>query len=367
MIKIVSIVWYRILPARFGGQKGIALFNEHLAQLHPLVCLCSENNVASPDLHYKVIPALPTSKNQFLQPSAWRTIKKVVATENPSHVILENPYHGLAAVKACKATGARLIVHSHNIESERFRMLGKWWWRFLQWYEAWTHRKADLSLFKTNADMNWAIKHFKLQDEKCMLMPYGVTYHSFSEKENARVIIRSRHEISSDEKIFLFAGTLDYEPNRSALEAILTEIAPRLTAQGCRYRILVCGRGADQHHRVSIPICVTLVGEVDDIGNYFNAADVFINPVRTGGGIQTKNLDALSHHCNLVCFDNMVDPIIFQTAERKLYECQPGDWENFTRVAELASHSSEPTPAAFFEAYSWKNAITRLSDRIKTT
>jgi glycosyltransferase involved in cell wall biosynthesis len=367
MIKIVSIVWYRILPARFGGQKGIALFNEHLARLHPLVCLCSKNNVAPPDLPYKVLPLLPVSKNQFLLPSARRTIKMIVAQEKASHVILEHPYHGLAAVMACKATGARLIVHSHNIESERFRQLGNWWWRILQWYETWTHRKADLNLFKTNADMNWAIKHFKLEDQKCMLMPYGVTFHSFSKKENAAILIRKRHDIPGDEKIFLFAGTLDYGPNKTALEVIITEVAPRLSSQGCRYRILVCGRGFDKLSPLRTHSCVTLIGEVDDIENYFNSADVFINPVTTGGGIQTKNLEALSHHCNLVCFDNMIDPLTFQTAERKLFECPPGDWESFTRLAELASHSSEPTPAPFFEAYSWENAVNRLSDHIKTT
>lgn len=41
MSKILSIVWYKVLPPVFGGQKGIAGFNKHLAKHHPLVCLCS--------------------------------------------------------------------------------------------------------------------------------------------------------------------------------------------------------------------------------------------------------------------------------------------------------------------------------------
>lgn len=370
MTKIVSIVWYKVLPARFGGQKGIASFNNYLARIHPLVCLCSSSNEAVPDLPYRLIPKLPTSKWQFLQPSCWNLIRQTILDEKATHVIIEHPYYGLAAVRARRSTGAKLIVHSHNIESERFREMGKWWWKLLHWYEGWTYRQADLNLFKTADDLQWAVRHFGVAEKNCLLLPYGAEPEAYREKSQAQDLVRAKHAIRPDEKILLFAGTLDYPPNARAVKAIVSELAPRLSAQGLKYRIIICGRNqlkekydldSMQHPQV------TMAGEVEDIGTYFDAADVFINPVLEGGGIQTKNMDALSHHCNVVCFDSMIEPAMALLAEKKIFACPGSDWERFVSLVKLACLSSLPTPASFFEAFSWQKAINRLSERIQAS
>ena len=137
MTKILSIVWYKVHPAIFGGQKGIAGFNKELAREYSLVCLCSFNNEAGLETNYQVLPKLPVHKKQFLSPRCWETIRQVALKEKPTHIILEHPYHGIAAVKASRATGAKIILHAHNIESQRFRQLGKVWWWPLHFFEKW--------------------------------------------------------------------------------------------------------------------------------------------------------------------------------------------------------------------------------------
>ena len=144
MEKILSIVWHKVLPPMFGGQKGIAYFNRHLSSRYPLVCLCSKNNKPIDDLPYKILPLLPDSKWQFINPFCWRKIKSVAKKEKVTHIILEYPYHAIAAMRSKRATHAKLILHSHNIESERFRQMGKWWWKLLRVYEKWGLQKADL-------------------------------------------------------------------------------------------------------------------------------------------------------------------------------------------------------------------------------
>ena len=42
--KIVSIVPYKILPAKLGGEKGIALFNEYVGERIPITAISTRNN-----------------------------------------------------------------------------------------------------------------------------------------------------------------------------------------------------------------------------------------------------------------------------------------------------------------------------------
>ncbi len=44
MTKILSLVSYKILPAKLGGQKSLALFTEYLAKEAELVCVTVKSN-----------------------------------------------------------------------------------------------------------------------------------------------------------------------------------------------------------------------------------------------------------------------------------------------------------------------------------
>src|SRR3982750_2806198 len=195
-VRILSIVWYKVLPARFGGQKGIAHFNQALGKLYPVVCLCSRNNEPPANLSYTVLPKLPVSKWQFLNPFIQQRIVRIAKKEKPTHIILEHPYHARAAIKACRVTGAKLIVHSHNIESERYRQLNKTGWRILYRHEKNIHQQADLSLFKTEDELKYAVAHFELSPGKCMVMPYGIERSNKPDKAAARKILAARHGIA---------------------------------------------------------------------------------------------------------------------------------------------------------------------------
>lgn len=367
-MKIVSIVWYKVLPPVFGGQKGIAGFNQQLGKLVSLTCLCSKDNPPANELSYRLLPELPAHKWQFLQPSCWNKIRETISLEKATHLILEHPYHGIAAIRSRHRTGVKLIVHSHNIESRRFRELGKWWWPVLYQYEKRIHRKADLSLFKTEADFRWALQHFKLAENKCLLLPYGIDPQPFENIVNARVQLQQLYKISPDEKILLFAGTLDYEPNAEAVEVIYKEVVPRFNAKTFPFRILICGRNrkkAFQYLRAYQDSRVIMAGEVEDLNLYYEGADAFINPVQRGGGMQTKNIDALAQHLNVVCFEDMVDKQTRALAPDKLFTAAPGDWEGFTNQIIRASRQSAETPAVFFDFYSWQNIVKKLLTRLQ--
>lgn len=351
----------------FGGQKGIALFNESLSLHVPLVCLCSAQNETHDQLPYRLLPELPVAKWQFLQPSTFRKIKKTISEEHITHVIVEHPYYGLAAIRNRKNTGIKVIIHAHNIESERFRLLGKWWWSLLRTYEKWVLKNADLILFKTGADQAFAISDLKVSPVRCMTVAYGTYNHLPSPLASQQV--RSRHGIGAMDKIILFAATLDYKPNAIAVENIFGKIAPALLLENMNCKIIICGRNRHRSfeylNRLSHP-AVIMAGEAEDIDAYFFAADAVINPVQFGGGTQTKNIDALAHHCNLVCFDSLVDEELLQSAPGKIFTAPAGDWEMFVKQVAHAIEQKNETPASFFETYNWNSIAKAVADRIRS-
>jgi hypothetical protein len=104
---------------------------------------------------------------------------------------------------------------------------------------------------------------------------------------------------------------------------------------------------------------------VEDIETYFSGADIFINPVLTGGGVQTKNLDALSYGLNIVCFDNMLSGLELPLCREKVFIATANNWVDFAAKMRLALESpSPPTSPEFFQHYSFDNQVANLAKRL---
>lgn len=366
MAKVLSIAWYKVLPPKYGGQKGIACFNEYLGRKTSLTCLCSKNNESTRSLSYTLLPGLPVSKWQFLNPFTWRKIMRVAKKEKPTHIILEHPYHAIAGWLAKKRTVAKLIIHSHNIEYLRFREQGKWWWRLLRSYERWAHRKADLSFFKTEQELNSAVAAFRLKRESCLVVPYAPgTGEKKPDRSLARKLICEKYGLPGGEKIILFAGTLDYNPNAKAVQAIYEEIVPRLEALHFTGKIIICGRNTlkeFQYLKQFVHPLVIQAGEVDNIEDHFAAADVFISPVITGGGVQTKIVDALSLGCKIVCFSEKLPPGEFRATGSILSSASGEGWDPF--IANIQKALYEPMPANDHIGPTWDDVTAMVYQRI---
>ncbi|HPH23585.1 MAG TPA: hypothetical protein PLW32_06855, partial [Chitinophagaceae bacterium] len=114
--KILSLVWYKFLPAQFGGQQTIAAFNEALGKQLEILCLCSRNNQASSKESYSIYPQLPIGKLQFVNPFVWLFIYKFCKKERITHAIIEHPYHAISAYILHRFLNIQIVHSSHNIE-----------------------------------------------------------------------------------------------------------------------------------------------------------------------------------------------------------------------------------------------------------
>lgn len=117
---------------------------------------------------------------------------------------------------------------------------------------------------------------------------------------HAQAVHRSalRHPI---QQLLMVAG--DYAPNHDGLRWFLAEVWPRLAGHGLVLNVVgavgpALGLQATAQVRVH--------GVVDDLAAAYAAADLCINPVRQGGGLKIKTVEALAHGRPLVATSHAV-------------------------------------------------------------
>ena len=226
MKKILAIAPYPYLPYFSGGQKFIANFFSHLANETDLTVAGVKTNDWSKAGNYKHLPLLPSSFSRYFKTGLINTLEKEIKKERHELLIIEHPYYSWLANALKKRTGIRTAIHTHNIEYQRFRSTGRWWWPFLKYYEKKAFKAADLLLFITPEDKNFAVQHWGIDENKCLDIPYGIDQAQHpADRAQSRQIVGSRHKIDPSSKIYFFNGLLGYKPNYEALKIILEKIS----------------------------------------------------------------------------------------------------------------------------------------------
>jgi glycosyltransferase involved in cell wall biosynthesis len=363
-MKILSIIPYQVFPARLGGEKGIAVFNEYLAKEVELVSVTTRNNDPKYAQGYRLLNIMPNSRFRYLNIFLFFSVRKILIKERATHLLIEHPYFGWLAAMLRASTGVKWLVHSHNIEYMRSKSIRRWWWKGLKWYEGWVYRKADKVFFISEDDRSFAIQHLGMSGERSMAVTYGIEQSTVPPDIDAcKRQLRSAYHLDENCKILLFNGALYHSTNYDALKVILDEINPLLLTSELRYRIFICGKGlpgffnelkdyADKN--------VVYAGFVDDISLYFKAADIFLNPILTGGGIKTKAVEALAMNCTVISTPLGALGLNREVCDGKLKVIDAGNWKGFAEEIISSASKTENIPGAFFAYYYWGNIIKKV-------
>jgi len=369
MATIISIVSYPFLPARTGGEKGVAFFYKYFSRWHRVICVTTQRNEPAAAEGYTVSNILSNSPLRYINPFYIFRLRRLIRQHQATHVILEHPYYGWLGVALKWICGVKLVVHSHNLEGDRWKSLGKWWWRILWSYEKWTHRQADYNFFIQDEDKAYAIGRWSLDPGRCLTMRYGFereTIPAAAEIAASRERVRKQHGIAPEAIILLFNGTFNYAPNLHALEHILTDINPLLQAKkDWRYQIIICGKDIPAALTGGTYPNVHFAGFVPDIDDYFRGADVFINPVVEGGGIKTKLVEALGNNLTAVSVRNGAVGIDPAWCNGKLLVCENGDWEAFAGLVVKAGMLKADTPPVYFDHFYWGGSTRKAAEFIQ--
>ncbi len=370
MTNVLSIVTYQIFPPKLGGQKGIALFNQYFSKKVNLYCYTiADNDTLMAD--YTVFNEMENGKLRYINPFNFARLKKIIKKNHISHVLIEHPYYGWMGLLLKKFCKVKVIVHSHNIESERFRTVGKWWWKILWYYEKWIHHQTDFTFCITARDQNYFKEQYHLPSEKSAVITYGIswdTYPSVDEKKVAKSNLLKRYSLSSGTCLFLFNGTLNYEPNLIAVKNIAEKINPLFLKKQIPYKIIICGKGLpDELNDLKKYASQNIIyaGFVNDITEYFKGADVFINPVTEGGGIKTKLVEALGYNMNAVSTVDGAIGVKEKLCNGKLYLTPNEDWQMFADKMEISLSNFNNISSGYFDHFYWNNIAEKAAGIIE--
>ncbi len=367
MKKILVIAPYKFLPWFSGGQKFIGLFLQHLAEETELTVISVPSNENGLAKNYKILPWLKEGFSRYYDQSLIGKISELVKKEGFDAVIWEHPYYWWLASRVRKITEVPTYIHTHNIEYQRFRSMGKWWWPLLQYYEKKAFREADGVFFITPADKAFAINKWKTDVEKCIDLPYGIeTLRPPEDRMACREKIAGLHSFSPSLRIFSFNGLLSYKPNVDAVRHIVEYIDPLFESSGIYYRILICGKDlpSEMVDAISKKNNIIYAGFTDRIDEYGKASDVLLNPVMAGGGIKTKMVEAIGLGTTVVSTKSGAIGMDSEICGNKLKVVTDNDWKAFYDAAIKAANNSDSTPQAYYEYYNWKYIVRRIAEKL---
>jgi len=369
MKKILVIAPYAYLPWRSGGQKFIGQFLEYLGRKTALTVVSVAANDASLATQYKLLPLLKKGFSRYYDFSLVKKISTLIKEEQFDAVIWEHPYLAWLAFRVRKKTGVRTLFHTHNIEYQRFKSTGRWWWPILKWYERRCFKKADGIFFITPDDKQFAIREWKINPARCYDLPFGIELGAYPDnRQSSREAINQLHGLLPTDKMLLFTGAFNYKPNLDALQFIVEKINPILMKEaGFTYKILVCGgdlpaewkelRDELSHH-------IIYAGFIPRIDLYYAAADIFLNPVLSGGGIKTKMVEAIAYGATVISTETGATGINKAVCGSKLVLIPDGDWNAFANaVVKSGQENPSPTPAAYYQQYHWEAIISDVLEK----
>jgi len=159
-------------------------------------------------------------------------------------------------------------------------------WHKLRAYEAHLSRRFGGALAVSEQDA--AILRRLDRGLRVEVVPNGVDTDFFRPAAH-------RSPAADNRRCVLFTGSLSFRPNIDALDWFSHAVLPLARAALPELELVVVGR--DPQPGVlelgKLP-GVTIVGEVPDVRPYFTGAGAYIVPMRIGGGVRLKLLEALS-------------------------------------------------------------------------
>jgi glycosyltransferase involved in cell wall biosynthesis/aminoglycoside phosphotransferase (APT) family kinase protein len=105
---------------------------------------------------------------------------------------------------------------------------------------------------------------------------------------------RAMDPLAVDRREVLFVGNFTHPPNADAALRLVRTIGPLLWARAPEARLVTVGPVPPDALRAAACERVIVTGEVDDVAPYLERAAVVAVPLRTGGGMRVKVLEALA-------------------------------------------------------------------------
>jgi sugar transferase (PEP-CTERM/EpsH1 system associated) len=228
-------------------------------------------------------------------------------------------------------------------------------WRRLERFEGQTCRKVGAVVSVSEADAQALRRWVAIQD--LLVVPNGVDVQLY--RPGLGDSIPLHHPA------LVFTGKMDFRPNVDAVLWFHSQVWPRVRQAVPDAHWYVVGK--NPHARLA-PLraddAITVTGYVEDILPYFGGADVYIVPLRIGGGTRLKVLEALAAGLPIVSTSLGCEGLGIQTGQHALLADSAEEFAQalITLLGDTARRHALGQAARRFalEHYDWAALAPRL-------
>ncbi|MBS1771811.1 MAG: glycosyltransferase [Bacteroidetes bacterium] len=217
-------------------------------------------------------------------------ISSVITSFKPDVVHIESVFLSsyLPAVK--KQTNAKLVLRLHNIEWQVWQRLANETKGFVKKYylsnlakrirqyeqKVWPLYDVLIPITPVDADV---VKQF-VPDLKIITIPVGVDIKPANNVE--------QHWVG------YHLAAMDWLPNCEAIRWFIQDVWPAVHSKEPGFQFHFAGRNMPAEFKAGLPAGITCDGEVPDGNAYVVDKKILIVPLRSGGGIRVKILEAMA-------------------------------------------------------------------------
>lgn len=238
-------------------------------------------------------------------------------------------------------------------------------------------------------ERTWGIKKWLIQEESNRLVRYEnlifdyFEHHTIISQQDKELIYhkdRSKIHVVPNgvdtafftpnkevkkEYDIVFTGNMNYPPNIDGAIRLVREIKPLVEGKMRPVSILIAG--ADPSNEVLLLDKikgVKVTGWVEDIRDAYNAALVFVAPMRIGSGMQNKILEAMS--MTLPCITTTIAANAFNSEQKKKLFIADSNQDIASHIIELLNRndisqkSGEEARTLVLSNFNWSASVEQL-------
>lgn len=143
--------------------------------------------------------------------------------------------------------------------------------------------------FVSSKDMQYMVDNGFVTSNDAVLIPVGADEH----------LCEDRVHIGTN---IVFVGKMSYGPNIEAAKWFAKEVMPKILAEdnARSFKFYIVGKDPTDEVKQLASENIVVTGMVDDVSKYYDLADLVVLPLKNGGGVKVKLLEAISYRKPIV-------------------------------------------------------------------
>lgn len=212
-----------------------------------------------------------------------------------------------------------IVLNEHNIEWKVYKNIAKSKRNIfkkcayfidsfrLKKYELRISKKLDFSriTFVSSEDLNEMVREGIYEKEKTVLIPVGAD------------LIEKLPDVEKkgNKKTIIFVGKMSYGPNIEAAKWFVNSVFPLIYKSIPEVVFYIVGKDPTDEVKSLSSETVVVTGMVDSVEEYYENADLVVLPLRNGGGVKVKLLEAISYKKPIISTSIGVEGTLYSDRE----------------------------------------------------